>query len=430
MVSGISITIALLCVFFAGIIAAGESSLARISRREVGRWVEQGKKRAHSVDKALLHPAPVLNVAVFLRHLLEALAIALVGSVVFTAVHNLALAVPLTALAMGVIVFVGVGVSPRTIGRRFPEVIAPAVIPPLLAITMFLGPVARLLVLMTNSLTPGKGFKEGPFVSEVELRDMVDMASDTQSIDAGERRMVQAVFELGDTLVREVMVPRTDIVAISTGTSLDRAMRLFIRSGFSRVPVIRESRDNILGMLFFKDVVRNIHGPGDTAKVVDDVMRPASLVPDTLTVERLMEQMQNEASHVSVLIDEYGGVAGLVTMEDLVEEIVGEISDEHDDVVDDIEEIGDGVYRVRAGATLNDLATFLDTDIDDDEVDTVGGLLAKAIGKVPLPGAEATTHGLHVVAERLEGRRKRLATLIVTRVHDAPAMEEVRGEDS
>lgn len=417
--SVLSIVVALICVSMAGVFAAAEACMARVTKREAAKWVEQDRRGARVVMDVLDNPAPVFNVAVLLRVLMETFAVVLVGAATYSLFHNTLLSVVVTSLAMGIVMFVLVGVSPRTLGREFPEEVALFTLPALRGITSFLGPFPAALVKVTNALTPGQGYEQGPFVSEMELRDIVDVASESQGIDAEERRMVQAVFELGETLVREVMVPRTDLVTIPSGTPLDRAMRLFIRSGFSRVPVIGESRDDILGMLYFKDVARRVHAGLDTddaTDVVDDVMRECHFVPDSLTVERMMANMQARNSHVSVLVDEYGGVAGLVTMEDLVEEIVGEIDDEHDVIQEDVEDLGDGLYRVNSRLSLNDLGDVLDTDIEEDAVDTVGGLLAVAIGKVPIPGAKGEIHGLAIQAERFEGRRKRLATVLVRRV--------------
>lgn len=425
MTGAITLVFAVVCLIVAGTIAAAEAAFARVSKREAARWVDQGVRGASAVLKATDDPAPVINVAVFLRVLLQGLATALVTAWLLKAMHQPVVAVLVAAAVMGVLEFALVGVSPRTVGRHYPAQVAPATVPALRAITTFLGPVARGLVALTNVVTPGGGYKEGPFASDHELRSMVDMASDTEVIDADERRMVHAVFELEDTLVREVMVPRTDVFTVATGMPLIEAMRVMSDGGYSRVPVIGDGRDDVLGMLYFKDAAKALFddcavtdesglafGRG---QCVDEVMRQAEFVPDSLTLERMLEKMQASKAHVAVLVDEYGGVAGLVTMEDIVEQIVGAIHDEHDSPVQDVEDLGDGRFRVLARTSISDVGELFDLDIEDDEVDTVGGLLAKALGKVPAEGDEASVLGVHLFAEEEDNDGHGLEFIIVSR---------------
>ena len=195
-----------------------------------------------------------------------------------------------------------------------------------------LGPLPQLLILVGNALTPGKGFREGPFASEAELRDLVDLAEENQLIEDRERMMIHSVFELGDTIVREVMVPRTDVVFIERTKTLRQAMSLALRSGFSRIPVIGEGIDDVLGVVYLKDIVRRtyVHRDGESVEKVDSVMRPAVFVPESKPVDELLREMQAQQTHVAIVVDEYGGTAGLVTIEDVLEEIVGEITDEYD----------------------------------------------------------------------------------------------------
>lgn len=434
MTGAITLVFAVVCLAVAGTIAAAEAAFARVSKREAARWVDQGVRGATAVLKAVDDPAPIVNVAVFLRVLLQGLATALVTVWLLTTMHQPVMAVLVAAAVMGVLEFALVGVSPRTVGRHYPAKVAPATVPALRAITAFLGPVARGLVALTNAVTPGGGYKEGPFASDHELRSMVDLASDTEVIDADERRMVHAVFELEDTLVREVMVPRTDVFTVPTGMPLAEAMQVMSDGGYSRVPVIGDGRDDVLGMLYFKDAAKALFthdvvaqaeaGAADEGGAavrvgltqrVDEVMRPAEFVPDSLTLERMLEKMQASKSHVAVLVDEYGGVAGLVTMEDIVEQIVGAIHDEHDVPIPDVEDLGDGRFRVLARTSISDVGELFDLDIDDDEVDTVGGLLAKALGKVPAAGDEAAMLGVHLFAEQEDDDGHGLEFVIVSR---------------
>ena len=207
-----------------------------------------------------------------------------------------------------------------------------------------LGPLPRLLILIGNAITPGRGFREGPFSTETELRELVDLAEASAVIESGERKMIHSVFELGDTIAREVMVPRTDVVYIERYKNLRQTMSLFLRSGFSRVPVIGENLDDVLGFAYLKDVVRRDFEAPDVefTQRVEEVMRPAHFVPDSKPVDALLSEMQANRQHIAVVVDEYGGTAGLITIEDLLEEIVGEITDEYDDEEVEVEVLPDG----------------------------------------------------------------------------------------
>ena len=238
--------------------------------------------------------------------------------------------------------------------------------------------------------------------------------------------MIHSVFELGDTIVREVMVPRPDMVVIERGKTLRQAMSLALRSGFSRIPVVGESVDDVVGFVYLKDVVRRIHDyrEAERGEHVEDVMRPATFVPDSKPVDELLREMQAQRIHAVVVVDEYGGTAGLVTIEDILEEIVGEIADEYDTGRPEIEELPDGDVRVSARLHVDDLVEHFDLEVADaelEDVDSVGGLLAELLGKVPIAGSQATFHGLQLRAESLSGRRNRIGTVLVHRLDAAAA---------
>jgi len=285
-----------------------------------------------------------------------------------------------------------------------------------------LGPFSRLLIALTNAVTPGTGFRDGPFESESELRDLVDVARDNRLIEADERAMIHSVFELGDTYTRAVMVPRTDMVAIEDDRLLRQAMKLFLRSGFSRIPVVGDSLDDVVGILYLKDVIERTNADPDAETLpVTELMRPARFVPESKPVDELLREMQLEQTHLGVVVDEYGGTAGIVTIEDILEEIVGEITDEYDREAPEVEVLPDGRIRVAATMHVDDLVELFDLDLDEDEVDTVGGLIGKATGLVPILGSTCEVAGLRLTAERMSGRRHRVATVLVERVVAAPA---------
>jgi len=424
------VLLAVLLVFLAGCFAASETALSRVSRGRALELAGQRRRGAGALAAVAADPAPTLSVATFLRVACEAAAAVTVAVGVFTFSGVSWRGALLAIAAITALSFVGVGVGPRTVGRLYAERVALLAAPVLLWLGRVLGPLTRLLVLVGNALTPGPGFRHGPFDSEAELRDLVDLASETSLIEAGERKMIHSVFDLGDTLTREVMVPRTDLVVIERDTDLRRAMSLFLRSSFSRIPVVGEGgQDDLLGVVYLKDVARRIHQRADAARseTVESVMRPPVFVPDSKPVDDLLQQMQRNSTHLAIVVDEYGGTAGLVTIEDILEEIVGEIADEYDRDEPEAEDLGDGRLRVPARLHIDELGELFGVRLDDEDVDTVGGLLAKALGRVPIAGSKASVGGLVLVAERFEGRRHSLATLVVHRDPDVAAAQDLEG---
>jgi CBS domain containing-hemolysin-like protein len=425
------VVVALVLVLLAGALAASEAALARVSRARAGELRDQGRRGADALTRVAEDPAPTLSVSTFLRVLAESGAAVLLAVVYLDLLGSGWRAVLAAIATMTALSFVAVGVGPRTLGRQHSDRIGLIAAPVLVALTRVLGPLARLLVLVGNLLTPGPGYRDGPFASEAELRELVDIAEQSELIEAEEREMIHSVFELGDTLVREVMVPRTALVSTEAGTTLRSAMSLFLRSGFSRVPVVGEGLDDVRGILYLKDVARRLHevSEGDQELRVDQVMRPPHFVPDSKPADDLLRDMQRSANHVAIVVDEYGGTAGMVTLEDLVEEIVGEIADEYDHEEPDVEKLGDDLFRVPSRLHVEDLGELFGLELEDEEVDTVGGLLAKALGRVPIAGASAEVDSLVLTAERFEGRRNRLATVLVRRAEEPAEDAEPAEQD-
>src|SRR5699024_1349640 len=273
------------------------------------------------------------------------------------------------------------------------------------------------LVGVGNAVTPGGGFRNGPFASEIELLEIVDMARERGVVADGESRMIQSVVELGGTTAREVMTPRPEMVWIEVDKTVGQASRLAVRSGYSRIPVVGENADDVVGVLYLRDLVARLDDPDGRAAAVSDVMRPAMFVPDAKRIDDLLAEMQREHNHLAVLVDEYGGIAGLVSIEDILEEIVGEIVDEYDTTeVAPVEDLRDGRYRLSARLGLDELAEPFDVDFPDEvgeEVETVGGLLALELGRVPLPGAHVTSSGIDLRAEGGHDRRGRIKVVTV-----------------
>lgn len=230
-----------------------------------------------------------------------------------------------------------------------------------------------------------------------------------------EQELLDSVEEFGETIVREIMVPRIDMATVAADSNLTKAMSVFLRRGYSRLPVVGKNIDDISGILYVKDVARILHeSPAKMDKTLaSEIARPVIFVPESKPVDDLLRDMQLSSTHIAIIVDEYGGVAGLATMEDVIEEIVGEISDEYDRDVPDVDDLGDGRFRVNARFSLAELGEQLDLELEDEDVDSIGGLFAKELGRLPGHGDEVKVSGLQIIADRIEGRRKRLITVIL-----------------
>jgi CBS domain containing-hemolysin-like protein len=425
-VTTLQLVVAGLLVIVAGFSASAEAALSRVSRVTADNYARDGKKGAQRLRQVLDDPARYLNLLTLIRVTAELVATVFVTVACLTLIDERWQAVLVAAASMVVVSYIAIGVSPRTLGRQHPGPIALAAARLVHPLARVLGPLPQVLILVGNAVTPGKGLREGPFATEAELRDLVDLAQENQLIEDRERMMIHSVFELGDTIVREVMVPRTDVVFIEATKTLRQALSLALRSGFSRIPVIGEGFDDVVGIAYLKDLVRRtyVHREGESVERVDSVMRPAVFVPESKPVDELLREMQAQQTHVAIVVDEYGGTAGLVTIEDVLEEIVGEITDEYDVEDSLVDELPDGSLRVSTRLHLDELSERLGVQLEDDDVDTVGGLLAKHLGRVPIPGAQVWLHDLELTAESAHGRRNRIGTVLVRRVDDGPAVAD------
>jgi CBS domain containing-hemolysin-like protein len=408
-------------LLFAGFLAGSESAINSISRVFVEELESKSSKRAAWVQRVLSEPAKYLNVVLFVRKAAELSATVIVAEALIDQFDSLAVAMSVAVGVMLVLSFVVVGVGPRTLGKQHAGAwIVPASIAAVI-LSKILGPITTLLIAIGNALTPGKGFKTGPFANEAELRDLVDQAHERGLVEESEHEMIHSVFELGDTLVRELMVPRTEMVWIEGSKNLRQGLSLALRSGFTRIPVIGENLDTIIGIAYVKDLAKRTHEyrESEQTELVSDHVRPATFIPETKTAAELLKEMQRDQIHLAIVVDEYGGTAGLITIEDLLEEIVGEIADEYDDDVEEIEWLEEGSKaRVSARLHIEDLADHLDIEVEKDEledVDTVGGYMAKLLGRVPIPGSEIELNGWKITAERPVGRRHRIGTVLVER---------------
>jgi CBS domain containing-hemolysin-like protein len=417
-------------VLLAAVFVATETALARVSKATVDQLRKDGNKRAARLTKLLDDRAKYVNSLMFAHLTLSTIAIVLVTTVSLDIFVDNNLALVTSSAVMVLVGYIVLGVAPQTLGRQRSDKIALSTVRLTRMIAVIFGPLARIFILVGNAITPGKGFREGPFSTQAELRELVDMAGADFVIEDDERQMIHSVFELGDTIAREVMVPRTEMVWIETHKTLRQAMSLGLRSGYSRIPVVGEGIDDIVGVVYVKDIARRIfeHQESQTTERVSDLMRPAFMVPDSRSVDELLRDMQSARTHLAVLVDEYGGTAGLVTIEDVIEEIVGEISDEHDVLGPDIEELANGEYRVSSRLHVGDLSELLEIEIPDEGVDTVGGLMAKRLGIVPIPGATVDIDSWTLTAESTAGRRHRIDTVVISRDTFAVSSEDDANE--
>ncbi len=406
---------------FAGFLAATESALTSISRVLIEEL--ESKRGGALLQKFSKQPAKYLNVILLVRKTCELTATVLVASILLRNYPS-AQAMALTVLIMVIVSYVVVGVGPRTLGKQHPHTWARAGIGVAFFLAFILGPVTKLLIAIGNAITPGVGFRTGPFTNEAELRDLVDQAHERGLVESDEHEMIHSVFELGDTLVRELMVPRTDMVWIEKDKSLRQALSLALRSGFSRVPVVGDSIDKIIGIAYVKDLARRTldHHEAEQNERVEQHMRPATFVPESKIAADLLKEMQRDQIHLAIVVDEYGGTAGIITIEDILEEIVGEIADEFDDGVEAFTWISEGKARAKATLHIEDLADELGIELSEDhfeDVDTIGGLMAQKLGRVPIAGSTITVGDYLITSERPVGRRRRISSVLIEKIESA-----------
>ena len=402
--------LAFACYGIGALFSAGLTALGRITRAEAADAPKASKRMLSIVSRRQAAIAGLISLRIFFTSLaavLAALALASVFDEWWEAVGGYLALTAAASLMLRI-------VSPASIGARRPvETLALISLPAALA-TSIASSVVR------EGEADDEEFEQ---LHEDQLAVMVERVSDSTVLDESDRELLQSVFDFNHTLVREVMVPRTDMVSIGIDAPLDKAMSLFTRSGFSRVPAVGESADDLHGVVYLKDVLRRWLRGNTESLTVADLMREPVFVPETKVVDDLMREMQANQVHIALVVDEYGGIAGLVTIEDLVEELVGEISDEHDRSAPEVDVVEEGVYRVPARLPIADLGELFGVKLDDDDVDTVGGLFAKLIGRVPIAGSRASIGGISLTADRFQGRRRRLWTVLARREDEGESDE-------
>ena len=399
-------------VLLGSVLAMAEASVSRMSRVRAMSLREEGRRNAALLEKIEEQPAKYLN-SIYL-----AVMFCQNGSAILVAIiaenYTGSLGVTLLSVGFTLVYFVVVEAMSKTYGILHSDRVALFLSPLVVFLARVLSAPTRLLIGVANVLLPGRGLKQGPFVSEEEIRSMADVGHEEGAIEEEEKELIHSIFEFGDTVAREVMTPRPDMIAVQTETKLKDVLTLMLKHGFSRMPVYDKSMDNIVGLAYAKDVMRRLHN-GRTRKeiTVKEIVRPAMFVPESKKISELLREMQVKKTHMAVVVDEYGDVAGLVTMEDLLEEIVGEISDEYDRSEELVEPVDAATVRVDGKLPIDELEEIVGVDLPDEEWDTVGGLLAGVLGRLPKRGDEITIGGVTFKVEKVKGRR--IAKVLVTK---------------
>jgi len=411
-------------VLLGSVLAVAEAALTRMSRVRALALQEEGRRNAGLLVRIESDPPRYLNsvyLAVMFVQNGSAILVAILAERSFGQAW-----IGAVSFAFTLLYFVVVEAMSKTFGVLHSDRAALAVAPVVWALGRLLAGPTQLLIGLANVLLPGKGLKQGPFVSEEEIRSMAEVGHEEGVIEEGEKELIHSIFEFGDRVVREVMVPRPDIVAIEADRPLRDVQALVLQHGFSRIPVYRGDLDDIVGVVYAKDVLKALHqGKHDTP--LAEIVRPAHFVPESKKVAELLKEMQREKFHIALVTDEYGSVSGLVTLEDLLEELVGEIADEYDRDEPMMEPVGDGVYRVSGKLSIDEVNELLDVDLPHEEWDTVGGLMLGLLGAIPTEGQEVRFRNLVFKAERVQGRR--IAKVLITRLEEPERSEaEVAAE--
>ncbi len=393
------------------VLAMAEASISRMTRVRAAALKEEKRRNAALLEAIELDPAPYLNsiyLAVMLAQNGSAILVARLADRYFDD-----LGITLVSVAFTLAYFIVVEAMAKTFGILHSDRAALALAPIVWVLGRILVMPTRMLIGIANVLLPGKGLKQGPFVSQQDIRSMAEVGHEEGVIEETEKDMIHSIFAFGDTLVREVMVPRPDVVAVEAEQTIDGAMDVVLKNQFSRLPVYRGDLDHCIGILHEKDILATLYA-GHRETLVTELVRPAHFVPETSRAAALLRRMQREQFHMAIVVDEHGSASGLVTLENLLVELVGNIADEHDvDEEKESERLGDGAYRVDASVSIRELNDLLGTDFPRDRWNTVGGLMFGVLGTIPTQGESVALKGWRFTAEKVQGRR--VTTVLVRR---------------
>lgn len=403
-------------------LAVAEMGLSKMTKPKASALDDEGHRAAPALQKLVDRPERWVNPLLLTVNICQTVQATLTGIVAGRMFGAWGVA---TGVTLNVIVFfVMAEAVPKTYAVIHPSRAALLTARPVNALVSFppLRLVSRALIGLTNVIVRGKGLKKGPFVSEQELLGIVEAAAQDEVIEHEERELIESIIEFGDTIAREVMMPRPDMVIVPNEATVTSALDLAIANGFSRLPVFGPDDTDVLGLAYTKDLIRaEREGRGDLS--VLDLVRPVRFIPENKPVSRLMREMQAGKFHLAIVADEYGDVAGLITLEDCLEELVGEIVDEYDTEDLTAERLPNGDYLVDGGMSIDELNDLLDGDLPDDDWDTLGGLVFSTLEHVPAAGEELEFEGWRFTAVEVEGRRVRLVRVRQVEPVSAPESE-------
>ena len=403
-------------VALGAVLAMAEACISRMTRVRAAALKEGGRRNAALLEAIELEPAPYLNsiyLAVTLAQNGSAILVARLADAYFDE-----LGLTIVSVAFTLAYFIVVEAMAKTFGILHSDQAALALAPIVYVLGRILALPTRALIGIANVLLPGKGLKQGPFVSQQDIRSMAEVGHEEGVIEETEKEMIHSIFAFGDTLVREVMVPRPDVIAVEAEWTVDGAMDVVLKNQFSRLPVYRGDLDHLVGVLHEKDLLAALYA-GHRETPIAELVRPAHFVPETSRAAALLRRMQREQFHMAIVVDEHGSTSGLVTLENLLEELVGNIADEHDvDEEKEIDRLADGTYRVDASVSIRELNDLLGTDFPRERWNTVGGLMFGVLGTIPTQGESVALDGWRFTAEKVQGRR---VTTVLVRADPASA---------
>jgi CBS domain containing-hemolysin-like protein len=392
-------------------LAIAEMGLSKMTKPRAAAITESKPRLGQSLTAIVENPEGWINPLLLMVNICQTVQATLTGIVAGNLFGGVGVAVGVTLNV--VVFFVLAEAVPKTYAVLNPDRAALLAARPIRALTAFppLRLISAALIGLTNVIVKGRGLESGPFVSEQEFLGIVEAAAEDEVIEHEERELIESIIEFGDTVAREVMVPRPDMVIVANTATITDALNLGIAHGFSRLPVSGSDEDDIVGLAFTKDLMRaEREGRGDLP--VLDLARDATFIPENKPVARLMREMQESKFHIAIVADEYGDVAGLITLEDCLEELVGEIVDEYDAEESELERFEDGSLLVDGGLNIGDLSDELGIDIPHEDFDSVGGFVFSSLERVPEPGDAVDFEGFTFIAESVEGRRVRRVRII------------------
>lgn len=389
-------------------LAVAEMGLSRMTKPKAASLSDKGLKSGKALTKLVSDPERWVNPVLLTVNTCQTVQATLTG---ILSGRLFGVAGVVVGVVLNVVVFFVLAEAvPKTYAVLHPERAALFAARPTLALASFpvLNWMSKGLISLTNVIIPGKGLEKGPFVSEQELLGIVEAAAEDDVIEQRERRLIESILEFGDTVAREIMVPRPDMVVLQSSLTVSAALDTAIEHGYSRLPVMADTSDNedVLGLAYTKDLIKAERaGNGDHA--ITTVARTVTFIPENKAVAELMREMQERKFHLAIVVDEYGGIAGLVTLEDCLEELVGDIVDEYDNESVEYERLGTGDYLVDGAMSVSDLGDLLELELPDEDWDTVAGFVFGTLGHVPVPGESVELDGWRFAAETVEGRRIR-----------------------